>query len=450
MGFSGGVDSTALLLGLSRMEEAQVGDRPLALHFNHAIHTEADLWQGHCEQICHELGVSLVSGRWNHGAVSEVREGAAREARYRWFRHALPGDRLLLLAHHLDDQVETFLLNLLEGRDMHRVAGMLPRRALEFGESREVIRPLLGFTRKALRSYVESCGVRWVEDSSNRNTGHRRVWIRTELLPELRQHCPGLDLTVAGTTRKLQRMIRIRSNRARRLLTEIVDPAATRIFCRFAPVRIRGLLSLDAVDREDVLRRWIHAGSLDAPGRRGMTVLLRDLDRFARARPASRVRGGLRLDWQGASIREYRGRLHLLGPLPDPGQEIPWQGGDIELTTGLTAHLDPTMDGGTDLPPYGGLFWRWRRGGERIRLPGRSHSTSLKKACQAQGVPGWERDRLPHLACDGGIAWVHGIGWCVPVKPRPPECHGPVADPPPTPDRGLRLTWSPEMERNPT
>ncbi len=449
VGFSGGVDSTALLLGLSRMQESRAGGGLLALHFNHAIHTDSDLWQEHCERVCHELGVSLVSGRWHHGQVSEVREGAAREARYRWFRRSLPNECLLLLAHHLDDQVETFLLNLLEGRDIHRVAGMLPRRALDFGDRREVIRPLLGFTRTALRTYVESGGMRWVEDPSNRNTGHRRVWIRTGVLPELRRHCPDLDGAVADTARVLQRMVRIRSARARRLLTGIVDPAATRIFCRYAPIPVKGLLSLDAVDREDVLRRWIHAGSLDAPGRQGMKMLLRDLDRVAQIMHESRARSGLRLDWHGASIREYRGRLHLLGSLPEPGEEIPWHGEDIELLPGLSVHSDPKADEGTSLSTYGRLFWRWRRGGERIRLPGRVHSTSLKKACQARGVPGWERDLLPHLACDGGVAWFHGIGWCVPATARPPGCDAPELNPPPVPHRELRLAWSPEMERNP-
>ncbi len=427
------------------MAAKRAGDRLLALHFNHAIHAESDLWQKHCEQFCQELGVSLVCGKWRHGSAPDVREGEARVARYRWFRRSLPRDCLLLLAHHLDDQVETILLNLLEGRDMHRVAGMLSRRALEFGDNREVIRPLLGFTRQALRAYVEAGGVRWVIDPSNRDTGHRRVWIRTELLPELRRHCPDLDATVEDAAGKLQGLMRIRSNRAQRILAEIADPAATRIFCLHAPIPVKGLLSLDAVDREDVLRRWIHAGSLRAPGRQGMTMLLRDLDRFSRSGTESQRRRGLRLDWRGASIREYRRRLHLLGSLPVPGAEVPWHGENMEVAPGLSVHLESTTNGGMGLTSLGRLFWRWRQGGERIRLPGRLHSTSLKKACQARGVPDWERDLLPHLACDDGIVWFHGIGWCVPETVRSSGCHGLESGPTPVTDRALRLTWCPEM-----
>ena len=445
MGFSGGADSTALLLGLTKMAGTQGGCELLALHFNHDIHPEADRWQEHCERTCRELDVPLVCGKWNHGTSPEMREGAAREARYRWFRRTLPSDRPLLLAHHRDDQVETFLLNLLEGRGFHRMAGMLPKRSLEFGDLREVIRPLLDIPGETLRTYVHSGGLRWVDDPSNRNTAHRRVWIRTVILPELRRHYPGLDEAVVGTTRKLQRMVRIRANRARRLLAEVADPVAMRIFCLHAPLRVGALLSLDAVDREDVLREWIHAGSLPAPGRSGMTTLLRDLDRWNRTGTGSCGRYCLRLDWRGASIREYRGRLYLIGSLPDPGEAIPWDGEGMELVPGLAVHFETAGDVGTELPFPSELFWRWRRGGERVRLHGRSHGTSLKKACQSLGIPEWERDLLPHLACTHGIVWIHGIGWCEPATTQPGKLPGWTTGPGSVDDCHLRLTWRPRV-----
>ena len=106
----------------------------IALHFNHRIHPDSDRWQALGEELCRSLDIEIRCGAWEGVPNDCSSEAEARAMRFAWFGEALEADRVLLLAHHRDDQVETILLNLLEGRHMARVAGMRVVRALEFGD----------------------------------------------------------------------------------------------------------------------------------------------------------------------------------------------------------------------------------------------------------------------------------------------------------------------------
>mgnify|MGYP006395387625 CR=1 FL=1 len=106
---------------------------------------------------------------------------AARELRYGWFEELLSQefDRLLT-AHHADDDLETFLINLSRGAGLKGLTGI--------PETREaVVRPLLGFERQQLMSYAKKEGWHWREDSSNANDKYLRNAFRLKAIPALRE-----------------------------------------------------------------------------------------------------------------------------------------------------------------------------------------------------------------------------------------------------------------------
>ncbi len=414
----------------------------LALHFNHAIHPESDSWQQHCEQVCRILDVPIICGRWLRDPGSKYDEGMARTARYEWFRRVLPRSHMLLLAHHLDDQVETCLMNFYEGRFLHRVAGMRPRRPLEFNGYREIVRPLLGVSRSALYSYVESRGMPWIDDPTNRDPRNLRARLRTKVIPRMLQDCPDMDEVVIRAAQCLQRVVQLQTDRVQRQLAQVIEIDALRIFCRCAPLSVCHLNQLDKTDQEAVLRQWIHMGDQDAPSGGAMSLLLKGLDDLSRTRIGLQRRRKLRLDWSHASIRAYRERLYLLGPLPAPIANIPWSGKKEELVPGLSVDWTMPSDDKLKWPALEGLVWRWRRGGERIRLPGRGHRTSLKKACQMWGIPDWERDGLPHLTRHGEVVWLHGIGWCDKTVEGKHRRDGQISSSG-RPEPAIRLIWQP-------
>jgi len=107
---------------------------------------------------------------------------AARSLRYQWFKALLGtrGLRFVVTAHHLDDQLETFLINLSRGTGLEGLGGIPDR-------TPGIRRPLLAFTREEIESHATSRGLTWREDSSNREDKYLRNRLRRTAIPALKQ-----------------------------------------------------------------------------------------------------------------------------------------------------------------------------------------------------------------------------------------------------------------------
>ena len=110
---------------------------------------------------------------------------AARELRYRWFEELvqLLDFDYVLTAHHADDNLETFLINLSRGTGIEGLTG-IP----EINEY--IVRPLLPFSRTEIINYAETNGIKWREDSSNSSTKYLRNKLRHDVIPVLKQINP--------------------------------------------------------------------------------------------------------------------------------------------------------------------------------------------------------------------------------------------------------------------
>ena len=197
------MDSVALLHGLAQLRDERAthgADFNLsALHLNHGLHPDAGDWQRHCAATCAALAVPLTTQTLAPGylqAAGGSLEAAAREARYAFFGAELPPGALLVLAHHADDQAETILLRMLQGR------GLLPMPATRPLGQGALWRPLLSLPRVALAEYASAHGLQWLEDPSNADEQMDRNYLRQRVLPELRERWPDLavNLQRAATT----------------------------------------------------------------------------------------------------------------------------------------------------------------------------------------------------------------------------------------------------------
>ena len=113
IGFSGGIDSLALLVALVRV----VGDRQklICLHADHGHSSHSADWAAHCETICKSVSVELIVEKLEITARSNL-ESEFREKRYRFFKETIKEEGVLFLGHHLNDQVETVLMRFFQGR----------------------------------------------------------------------------------------------------------------------------------------------------------------------------------------------------------------------------------------------------------------------------------------------------------------------------------------------
>lgn len=376
--YSGGGDSTALL---HAMHEArgQLSAPIRAIHVHHDLHPDAGHWAAHCERVCSGLGIGMTVAR----ASVEQRsagglEAAARRARYRCLGERLAEGEILLTAHTLDEQAETVLLRMLRGAGLEGLGGIPRLRRFAAGW---LARPLLDVSRASLRDWLRSRDIEWLRDPDNLNRERSRVFLRREILPRLESHWPAARSVIARAADNLADAGAALSAYAAADTAAALAPAGTAL--RLAPLR-----ALDPARRRVVLRRWLRERALPEPARGQLAQL------ESQALEA-RDDAGPVVSWPGAEVHRYRDALHAFAPRtqPDPGTALDWQTREpLALPAGLG---ELRLESAGDEPPDWRFTVRFRRGGERMRLPGREHHTELKNLFQDWGVPPWERGRIP-------------------------------------------------------
>lgn len=191
---SGGADSVALLAVL-----VESGYACIAAHCNfHLRGDESQRDMLHTELTCRHLGVRLVVKDFDvaarMAATGESVEMACRNLRYEWFDELLSSERAAAIAvgHHREDNIETFLLNMLRGTGIDGLRGIRYRRG-------NIIRPLLDRSRGEIEEYLASQGLTFVVDSSNSSDKHLRNRLRNNVIPELIRNFPNAEDTLLHT-----------------------------------------------------------------------------------------------------------------------------------------------------------------------------------------------------------------------------------------------------------
>lgn len=259
--YSGGADSTALLLACARRWPGQVS----AIHIHHGLQAAADTFEQHCRKVCDRLGVPLqvlrVDARPTPG---QSPEDAARGARYAALRHcadtAQPPIRYIALAQHADDQVETLLLALSRGAGLPGLSAM-PAQWVRDGI--RYYRPWLAVSGAELRDWLREQGQDWVEDPSNADEQYTRNRIRARLLPALEAAFPQFRDTFARSAEH--------AAQAQRLLDELAAEDLARVG---TPPRLVPLRALSRDRQANLLRHWLKVRHATAPSAAQLQELL--------------------------------------------------------------------------------------------------------------------------------------------------------------------------------
>ena len=364
--FSGGADSTLLL----RLAVAH-GSATAALHVNHGLHPDSDLWQAHCAAVCAGLGIEFlcrkvrVSGR--------NLEASARRARYRVFDELLgPGD-LLLLGHHRDDQAETLLLRLLQGRG---VAAMPRSRRLPGGA--RLLRPLLAVSKSDILRAAEELGADFLDDPSNADPAMDRNYLRSQILPLLARRWPDAAAALAGAGESAR--------------------AKDALLGRLLEADVLSLGEFPAELQVPALRAWLARLGEQGASNRALAAFAAQLSARADAQPELRLRRG--------SLRRWQGAVHYVPAPPQLKPCYPLRPPCVlSLPHGRLA-IESAPSGGFHAEA-GRLLVRFRQGGERIRSGGCWRS--LKTLFQAAAVPPWQRAAHPLVFRGDELCAVPGI-----------------------------------------
>ncbi len=204
---SGGADSVCLLMLLAKWAKVRQWKLKVA-YFDHGLRSAAKKEALFVERISKKLGLSFVRGYANCKVLKKISkcstEEIARKARYEFLQKEAkhmdspvkPGndsfrgdDRgaKIALAHHMNDQVETFFVNLLKGSGLGGLSGMKPQEG-------NLIRPLLTLTKEEILAYLKSQKISFLTDETNRSHPFLRNKVRQCLLPYIERVFPEWNL----------------------------------------------------------------------------------------------------------------------------------------------------------------------------------------------------------------------------------------------------------------
>jgi tRNA(Ile)-lysidine synthase len=296
---SGGADSVALLHAL-----VAIGQRVGVAHVHHGLRRdEAD---GDLELVADSaraLGVPFHAARVNAGRRDRRSpEARARELRYAALEElrADLGYASIATAHTLDDQAETVLLRAIRGTGPAGLAAIAPRSA-----DGCLLRPLLEVRREELRRYLRSRGLRWREDSTNREPRVPRNRLRSRVLPELEAAHP-------GAVRKLAELAR-----SARETEEWLGREAERSFAH-AVAEGGGGLWLDPAALLDLPAPLLRRALATLLARVGLADAVTRIHLERMASFLTEARGGKRLSLPQARVLLRAGKRFWLGPEPGP------------------------------------------------------------------------------------------------------------------------------------
>ena len=379
--FSGGIDSMVLLHLINRIRSLDPDSYPQleAIHVNHGLSQNADLWERHCLIFCQSHNIPFYAERVGVENAGGGLESAAREARYRVFEKYLPSSSVLFLGHHLEDQIETFFLRLMRGAGLKGLKAIPHSRSLSRAT---LIRPLLKNTKAELEAYAQEHKLVAIQDSSNDDVSYDRNFLRHRLLPILESRWPGYRRTVAraiGHFHEVDRILEASLPGNINLVSQCGDPG----------------LSISAMKEEGeesakrMVRRFLTEQGLSMPNQASLNEFIRQI--FYGREDSSAL-----LKIRKRQIRRFREGIFLLPSLPDRCPEIlsamplnetvVIEGvGSVCLRAGLNQKAIPIQ--GTKVA----LCWRsseWIAQSSKLRK-------KIKKIFNSKAIPPWWRDRIP-------------------------------------------------------
>lgn len=382
---SGGADSVALLLALFELKE-KYGLSLSAIHVNHCLRgEESDRDEAFAKKLCESLSIPITVKRIDVKAAAEETgesiELAARNLRYRVFKSESIG--LVATAHTASDNIETALFNMTRGTGLKGMSGIPPKRDI-------FVRPLIFCTRNEVEAYLAEKQRSFVTDSSNLTDDYTRNFIRHDIVPKLKKINPSVENRVSEMCRTLREDNDFLTSTAKKIYTlclkngkldaELLSIQHPAIIKRVIMVYLfeQFGLTVDLLHLENCLEVLFKSGKTELHS--GYCALCE--------------KGAFSVDFKDEKKPELEFLLEI--------EEI-----DLKSSKINNLLLKNAIDCGK---MNGGPVKRNRLPSDSIRLRGRNCTKSLKKLFNEAKIPNEIREKLPILADDCGVVWVHRFG----------------------------------------
>jgi tRNA(Ile)-lysidine synthase len=405
---SGGVDSVVLLHLLHHLQKRQ-NFTLKASHVHHGLSKNADKWVKFCEKLCTKLSVPLDV---HHIKLPQKKslgiEGEARQLRYEKLLQSKTD--LVVLAHHEDDQAETFLLQLIRGAGVKGLSSMA-----HFDDSRRLWRPLLNASRIDIESYAKKHQLKWIEDESNQNTDFDRNFIRSKVLPILKNRFSHIIKVISRSSAHLAEAQNLLDDLAKLDLKTSLKSSNYK-----HKLQVRTLDKLSNSRAKNVLRYWLEVNDQLMPSRDLLDECLRQV---LTAKKDATIKIQITKDFE---IRRYQDEIYIVKKNKKKlkNYEIIWAGeSEIILPNGQKLTFKKVKGRGINLKflDHQKLKIRNRKGGEFFKPDSKRPTKKIKQLLQESDLPPWERDFLPLIFVGDQLASVPNFGVDIKYQSKPQE-----------------------------
>lgn len=379
---SGGVDSVVLLHLLHQLQKRQ-NFILKASHVHHGLSKNADKWVKFCEKLCTKLSVPLDVHRIKLPQKKSLGiEGEARQLRYKKLLQTKTD--LVVLAHHEDDQAETFLLQLIRGAGVKGLSSMA-----YFDVTRRLWRPLLNTSRIDIETYAKKHKLKWIEDESNQNIDFDRNFIRSKVLPILKNRFNHIIKVISRSSSHLAEAQHLLDDLAQMDLKSYLKSINYK-----HKIKVKSLDKLSNARAKNVLRYWLEINDQTMPSKDLLDELLRQV---LTAKKDATIKIYLSKDYE---IRRYQDEIYIVpkNQQTHKNYEIIWSGeSEIILPNGQKLTFKKVKGRGINLKFLSNqkLKIRNRQGGESFKPDSKRPTKKIKQLLQESNLPPWERDALP-------------------------------------------------------
>ena len=394
---SGGVDSVVLLYLLHSLQKKH-GFTLNATHVHHGLSKHADKWAKFCEKLCAKLSVPLdVHYVKLPQKKSLGTEGEARQLRYEKLLQSKSD--LVVLAHHADDQAETFLLQLIRGAGVKGLSSMA-----HFDDTRKLWRPLLNTSRIDIEKYAKQHKLKWIEDESNLNTDFDRNFIRSKVLPILKNRFNHIIKVISRSSVHLAEAQNLLDDLAKLDLKSYLKSNNYK-----HKLQVKSFNKLSLTRAKNVLRYWLEMNDQLMPSKDLLDELLRQV---LHAKKDAELKIELSKDYE---IRRYKDEIYLVqkNQKTHKNYEIVWNGEpEILLPNGTKLKFKKVKGKGISLEKMKNkkLIISNRKGGESFKPDLKRPTKKIKQILQESDLPPWERENLPLIFVGDELASVPSFG----------------------------------------
>ena len=405
---SGGVDSVVLLHLLHSLQKKHRFTLN-ATHVHHGLSKNADKWVKFCEKLCATLSIPLDIHYVKLPKKKSLGiEGEARQLRYEKLLQSKSD--LIVLAHHADDQAETFLLQMIRGAGVKGLSSMA-----HFDDDRRLWRPLLNTSRSDIEKYAKQHKLKWIEDESNLNTDFDRNFIRSKILPILKIRFNHIIKVISRSSAHLAEAQHLLDNLAK---IDLKKHLKSNKYKHILQVKSLNKLSLSRA--KNLLRYWLEINDQLMPSKDLLDELLRQV---LHAKKDADLKIYLSKEFE---IRRYRDEIYIV-PKNQQNQKnykIVWQGeSEILLPNGSKLRFAKVKGTGISLAKIKDkkLIISNRHGGEFFKPDSKRPTKKVKQLFQESGLTPWEREAAPLIFINNDLACVPFFGVDVKCQTKPKE-----------------------------